>query len=227
MKLQIKTTPISLGIVDSFTRANETSLEFQQKYFGSTGVLLLPDSAGSTVHPHLAIAGDEAADLYLLDRDNLAADGALQTLSLGGPIFGTPAYWAGNNTVYVAAAGDNLRALPLSSGMLSSPLCSPPSFCSTDAFPLFGASPVISWDGNNATSGIVWALDTSGYVTSSPAVLHAYDATNLANELYVSPSSAGGPALPAGPAVKFAVPTVANGKVYIGTQNELSVFGLQ
>jgi hypothetical protein len=96
---------------------------------------------------------------------------------------------------------------------------------SADTFPFFGASPVVS--SNGSTAGIVWALDTSGYVTSSPAVLHAYDATNLANELYVSPSSTGGPALPAGPAVKFAVPTVANGKVYIGTQNELSVFGLQ
>jgi hypothetical protein len=225
LKLQIKTAPTSLGIVDTFTRANETTLEFQQKYFGSTGVLLLPDSAGNTAHPHLAIAGDEAADLYLLDRDNLAADGALQMPSLGGPIFGTPAYWADNNTVYVAAAGDNLRALALSSGILISPLCSQPSFCSTDTFPFFGASPVIS--SNGSTAGIVWALDTSGYVASSPAVLHAYDATNLANELYVSPSSTGGPAPPAGPAVKFAVPTVANGKVYIGTQNELSVFGLQ
>jgi hypothetical protein len=225
LKLQIKTAPTSLGIVDSFRRANETTLEFQQKYFGSTGVLLLPDSAGNTAHPHLAIAGDEAADLYLLDRDNLAADGALQMPSLGGPIFGTPAYWAGNNTVYVAAAGDNLRALALSSGILSSPLCSPPGFCSTDPFPFFGASPVTS--SNGFTAGIVWALDTSGYVASSPAVLHAYDATNLANELCVSPSSTGGPAPPAGPAVKFALPTVAKGKVYIGTQNELSVFGLQ
>jgi len=149
----------------------------------------------------------------------------VQTLSLGASIFGTPAYWAANNTVYLAAAGDNLRALPLSSGILSSPLCSQPSFCSADTFPFFGASPVIS--SNGSTAGIVWALDTSGYVTSSPAVLHAYDATNLARELYVSPSSTGGPAMPAGPAVKFAVPTVANGKVYIGTQNELSVFGLQ
>jgi hypothetical protein len=108
--------------------------------------------------------------------------------------------------------------------MLNSPLCSPPGFCSTDTLPSFGASPAIS--SNGSTAGIVWALDTSGYVTSSPAVLHAYDATNLANELYVSPSSTGGPASAAGPAVKFAVPTVANGKVYIGTLNELSVFGL-
>jgi hypothetical protein len=223
LRLQITTAPTALSIVDRFARANETSLEFQQKYFGSTGVLLLPDSAGSTAHPDLAIAGDEAASLYLLDRDNLAAGGALQTLSLSSPIFGTPAYWAGNDTVYVASADDNLRALPLSSGILSSPLCPQPSFCSTDTFPFFGASPAIS--SNGSTAGIVWALDTSGYVTSSPAVLHAYDATNLANELYVSPSSTGGPA-PAGPAVKFAVPTVANGNVYIGTQNEISVFGL-
>jgi hypothetical protein len=227
LKLQIRTAPTSPGIVDSFTRANETTLEFQQKYFGSTGALLLPDSAGNTAHSHLAIAGDEAADLYLLDRDNLAADGALQMPPLGGPIFGTPAYWAANNTVYVAAAGDNLRALPLSSGMLSSPLCSPPSFCSTDTFPSFGASPVISWDGNNAASGIVWALDTSGYlaVPPQPAILRAYKAADL-TKLYASPASSNDP-LSAGAAVKFAVPTVANGKVFIGTQNELSVFGLQ
>lgn len=223
LKLQVKTTPASVTVIDSFSRANETSLEFQQKYFGSTGALLLPDSAGSTAHPHLAMAGDEAANLYLLDRDNLAATGPLQTISLSGPIFATAAYWAGNNTVYVAAAGDNLKALPLSSGVLGSALCSQASLCSTDAFPFFGASPVIS--SNGSTAGIVWVLDTSGYVTSSPAILHAYDAANLANELYVSPSSTGGSAPAAGNAVKFAVPTVANGNVYIGTQNELSVFG--
>jgi hypothetical protein len=77
---------------------------------------------------------------------------------------------------------------------------------------------------NGSTGGIVWALDTSGSATSSAAILRAYDATNLANELYASPASGGGAA---GLALKFTVPTVANGKVYIGTQNELSVFGLK
>jgi hypothetical protein len=209
---------------DSFTRSNETVLNLTHQYFGSTGVLLLPDSAGSTIHPHLALAGDEASNLYLLDRDNLATDGALETLALSGQIFGTPAYWAANNTVYVAAAGDNLKALPVTSGSLSAPACSPPTLCSTDIFPLFGASPVIS--SNGSSSGIVWALDTSGYATSAPAILHAYDATNLANKLYSSPASATDP-MAAGLAVKFAVPTVANGKVYVGTQGELSVFGFQ
>jgi hypothetical protein len=86
---------------------------------------------------------------------------------------------------------------------------------------------VISWDGNNAASGIVWALDTSGYlaVPPQPAILPAYKAADL-TKLYASPASSNDP-LSAGAAVKFAVPTVANGKVYIGTQNELSVFGLQ
>jgi hypothetical protein len=229
LKLQTNGATASFTVADSFTPSNQSFLNFTHQYFGSTGVLLLPDSAGGAVP--LAIVGSEAGSLYVVNRNSLGGftlggpDKVVQTLSLGASIFGTPAYWAANNTVYVAAAGDNLRALPLSSGMLSSPLCSPPSFCSADTFPFFGASPVIS--SNGSTAGIVWALDTSGYVTSSPAVLHAYDATNLANELYVSPSSTGGPALPAGPAVKFAVPTVANGKVYIGTQNELSVFGLQ
>jgi len=228
LKLQINTAATGFTVASSFTPWNEATLNFSQKYFGSTGVLLL-DSTASAVP--LAIAGSEAGSLYVVNRNSLGGftlggpDKVVQTLSLGASIFGTPAYWAANNTVYLAAAGDNLRALPLSSGILSSPLCSQPSFCSADTFPFFGASPVIS--SNGSTAGIVWALDTSGYVTSSPAVLHAYDATNLARELYVSPSSTGGPAMPAGPAVKFAVPTVANGKVYIGTQNELSVFGLQ
>jgi len=92
-------------------------------------------------------------------------------------------------------------------------------------FGIPGASPVVS--SNGATNGIVWALDTTNNgtnssATSAPAILFAYDATNL-NKLYSSPTSGAGAA---GNAVKFTVPTVANGKVYVGTQDELSVFGL-
>ena len=221
LRLHINTAG-GFNVADTFTRSNETILNLTHRYFGSTGVLLLPDSAGSTIHPHLALAGDEASNLYLLDRDNLAAEGAFETVTLTGSILGTPAYWAANNTVYVAAAGDNLKALPLTAGSLNAPTCSSPSLCSADTFSLFGASPVIS---SNASSGIVWALDTSGYASSAPAILHAYDATNLANELFSSPANATDP-MAAGLAVKFAVPTVANGKVYLGTQGELSVFGL-
>ncbi len=230
LKLQINSTSSAFTIADTFTPGNEANLNFTQKYFGSTGVLLLPDSVGSAVP--LAIAGNEAGNLYLLDRDHLGAftlggpDSVVQTLCFGASLTGTPAYWDSNNTptVYVAASDDNLKAFPLAAGTFSSPSCSSgsavPTSHSADTFPLFGASAVIS--SNGPAGGIIWALDTSGYATSAPAVLHAYDATNLGTELYASPSSGSGAA---GIAVKFAVPTVANGKVYVGTQNELSVFG--
>jgi hypothetical protein len=232
LKLQINSTSSAFTIADTFTPGNEANLNFTQKYFGSTGVLLLPDSAGSSLHPHLALAGSEAGSLYLLDRDHLGGftlggpDNVVQTLCFGASLTGTPAYWDNNNTptVYVAASDDNLKAFPLAAGTFSSPSCSSgsavPTSHSADTFPLFGASAVIS--SNGPAGGIIWALDTSGYATSAPAVLHAYDATNLGTELYASPSSGSGAA---GIAVKFAVPTVANGKVYVGTQSELSVFG--
>ena len=239
LKLQINSTSSAFTIADTFTPGNEATLNFTQKNFGSTGVLLLPDSAGGAVP--LAIAGSEAGSLYLLDRDHLGGftlggpDNVVQTLCIAtdgtsgasASILGTPAYWTANNTVYLAAASDSLKAFPLASGAFSSPSCTSgpavPSSHSNDTFAIFGASPVVS--SNGSTSGIVWALDTSGYTTSSPAILRAYDATNLASKLYASPSSANHP-LAAGAAVKFAVPTVANGKVYVGTQSELSVFGL-
>ncbi len=239
LKLQMSSpSPVE----DYFTPWNQATLNLTHKNFGSTGVLLLPDLAGSTTHPHLAVAGSQAGSLYLVDRYSLGGfsstpgvDNVVQTLCFGASLTGTPAYWDNNNTptVYVAASDDNLKAFPLAAGTFSSPSCSSgsavPTSHSADTFPLFGASAVIS--SNGPAGGIIWALDTSGYATSAPAVLHAYDATNLGTELYASPLSGSGAA---GIAVKFAVPTVANGKVYVGTQvvapsgtqGELSVFGL-
>ena len=194
---------------------------------GTDGVLLLPAAAGSAAHPNLTIAGSQAGSLYLMDRDNLAKDGALGTICFGASLTGTPAYWNSNGTptIYVAAAGGTLAAFPIVNGSFSSPSCPGPSSQSSEVFNTYGVSPAISSIGTS--NGIVWALDNSGYAgaagASSPAILHAYDATNLGNELFASPASGSGAA---GLAVKFAVPTVANGMVFVGTQNELSVFGL-
>src|SRR6185437_14272333 len=100
-----------------------------------------------------------------------------------------------------------------------------PTTQSAATFGFPGASPAISWNGSDSATGIVWLLNSSGFVTSSPAVLYAYRASDLAY-LYSSPATSGDPNA-AGAAVKFAVPTVANGKVYVGTQTEISVYGLQ
>ena len=142
------------------------------------------------------------------------------TTDVTGGIFGKVAYW--NGRIYVAAIDDVLRAYSISNAVIST---TPLTAGDTFGFP--GATPAVSSQGTS--NGIVWVLDTNangtttGNSTSSgPAVLYAYDGTNL-NKLFSSPTSG---ASAAGNAVKFTVPTVANGKVYVAGQSSISVFGL-
>ncbi len=226
--IKLRTAGGGLSVGDFFTPANQSFLDSNDFDVGSGGAIVV-DSAGA--HPHLVIGGDKQGVLYVIDRDNMTGfnpdgDQILQTVPItAGPaciicgLFSTPAFWEGK--LYVVAIGDVLKQYMLANGVLSSL----PARQASDMFGIPGASPVVS--SNGATNGIVWALDTTNNgtnssATSAPAILFAYDATNL-NKLYSSPTSGAGAA---GNAVKFTVPTVANGKVYVGTQDELSVFGL-
>jgi hypothetical protein len=125
-----------------------------------------------------------------------------------------PAFW--NNTVYFGGVGDNLKAFSFdpATGMLSTtPVGNTGTF-----FNYPGATPAVS--ANGTTNAIVWAIQTD----QNPEVLHAYDATNLSTELFNTKlnSARDNP----GNAVKFVVPTIANGKVYVPAQKQLSVYGL-
>ena len=119
----------------------------------------------------------------------------------------------------MAASGDALKAFPITGGVLAGV----PSSQSSVTFGLSGGSPAVS--SNGSSGGIVWVLDSSGAdsAPAAPAALRAYDATNLSREFYNSAQKASDAA---GPAVRFAVPMVANGKVYVGTQSEITVYGL-
>ena len=223
LRLQVSGSPASFSVADTFTPSNQIVLTANNTPLGSTGALLLPDQTGT--HPHVAIFGDLTGKLYVANRDNLGGftpggpDKILQTLNLPAEITSTPAYSSATAAIYVAAAYDHLKMFTFFGGTLAAS----PTSQSTVTFPFPGESPTIS---SNGTSGaVVWILDTSGFgaAPSAPAVLRAYDAANLASELYDSAqNSADG----AGAAVKFTVPTVANGKVYVGTQTEISVYGL-
>src|SRR5712691_8714668 len=222
-------TTAGLSVADFFTPANQSFLDSNDFDVGSGGAIVV-DSAGA--HPHLLIGGDKQGVLYVIDRDNMtgfnpSGDQILQTVPItAGPaciicgIFSTPAFWEGK--LYVVAIGDVLKQYTLANAALSAL----PARQASDVFGFPGATPAIS--SNGATNGIVWVLDTSnngtpnGSGSSGPAILFAYDATNL-SKLYSSQTSGAGAA---GNAVKFVVPTVASGKVYVGTQTELSVFGL-
>jgi len=225
--IKLRTAGGGLSVGDFFTPANQSFLDSNDFDVGSGGAIVV-DSAGA--HPHLVIGGDKQGVLYVIDRDTMTGfnsngDQIQKVAITAGPaciicgLFSTPAFWEGK--LYVVAIGDVLKQYMLANGVLSSL----PARQASDMFGIPGASPVVS--SNGATNGIVWALDTTNNgtnssATSAPAILFAYDATNL-NKLYSSPTSGAGAA---GNAVKFTVPTVANGKVYVGTQTELSVFGL-
>lgn len=230
--------------LDYFTPTNQSALDGADQDLGSGGLLLLPDLSGP--HPHLLVQVGKEGKIYVADRGNLghilctnscgSTDSQIvQELPAGtiGGMFGSPAYWNGN--LYFGGSGDTLKAFSVSANA-ASPISNNPTSQSSNGFAFPGPTPSVSSNGNG--SGIVWAIDNGQYCTTqspgcNPAVLHAYDATNLATELWNSTQISGDKA---GHAVKFTVPTVANGRVYIGTRGndttnggagELDVYGLK
>jgi uncharacterized protein (TIGR03437 family) len=202
-----------LAVADYFTPYNYVQLNNDDADVGSAGVALLGDEAGSPAHPHLMAGAGKEGRAYLLDRDSMGglhagSDQIVQSLpgAIGG-MFGNPSYF--NQLVYFCAANDNFRAFSIVNAQMKEISRTAAPF----GFP--GCVPTISANGQSAA--IVWAIDPSG-------TLHAYDAGNLASELYNSNQNRARDAF--GSAVKFSAPAVANGKVYAGTQNSLVVYGL-
>ena len=113
---------------------------------------------------------------------------------------------------------DSLKAFSYANGVLSSS----PTSTSNESAGFFSPSPAVS--ANGTTNGIVWSMLTDNYGSNGTAILYAHDASNVANLLYSSATNAtrDNP----GNSVKFTVPTVVNGKVYVGSESQLSVFGL-
>jgi hypothetical protein len=199
-----------LAVADYFTPFNSTLLSERELDLGSSGVLLLPDSAGSPAHPHLAVTGSKEGQIYVVDRDKMGHFQAgsdsqiVQSLSSAvGPLFGIPVYF--NATVYFSGAGDPLKAFSVADGLLSPQ----PVSQTAAAFAFPGTVPSIS--ANGSVGGIVWLIDSTGE-------LRAFDAANLGNELWHA--NIGG-------YVKFSTPTISEGRVYVGTMNSLVVFGLR
>lgn len=212
----------SLRAVDSFTPFDQKILDEQDIDVGASGPILLPDQPGS--HPHLVLGAGKSGTIYVVDRDRMGrfvkgGNDRQIVQVIRGAIAGnyaTPAYWNGH--VYFGSLNDSLKSFSLANGRLSEAAVTK----SAGVFGYPGASPSVSAD--DTRNGIVWAVQNDDHYRSGPAVLHAYDATDLSRELYNS--SAVGTRDVAGPAVKFTSPTIANGKVYLGTQNSVDVYGL-
>lgn len=212
-------TSNGLKVADYFTMSNTIAESNADQDLGSGGALVLPDltnGSGQTVH--LAVGAGKDGTIYVVNRDDMGKfnpnqDNIYQEIpgALGGSVFSMPAYF--NQTVYYGAVGAHLEAFAITNGKLSTSATSQSG--SSFAYP--GTTPSVSADGTS--NGIVWAVENS-----SPAVLHAYDATDLSKELYNS-NQAASSRDQFGPGNKFITPIIVNGKVYVGTTNGVAVFG--
>ncbi len=211
--LKLHSVASGLAVLDYFTPYNYSQLNDQDLDLGSGGVTLIPDQ--------LLVTGGKDTSLYMTDRRNLGKihperNEIMQSFPAGGGMLCTAAYW--EDRLYFQQAYDVLRSYKLNKGSLS------PASNSTTGSLYGGATPVVSANGN--FNGIVWAEHTNAVQPEDSAILYAYDASNLSQELYDS-TQAGARDVP-GPAqgTRFTVPTVFDGKVYLVSGSELDIFGL-
>ncbi len=220
-------TIVKLGpggtVVDYFTPFDEASLESNNFDLSSAGPVLLLDMPGA--HPHLLVSAAKSGTIYVVDRDNMghfhsgnnsqivqsianAFNGGQEAGNYSAPVFF-------NNTVYFSAVSDVLKAFQFTNGLLSVS----PASTSVASYPNRGG--VMSISANGSGNGILWAIQNND---PSPGVLRAYDANNLSNELYNSSQAGARDALDV--AAKFTIPVVANGKVFVVSNTQLTVYGL-
>ena len=241
----------SLKVLEYFTPSNQQANNASNNDFGAGGAAVLDDLPAGSPITHIAIAGGKDGSLFVVNRDSLGGFGdtkAWQQISVGvegdlsedtpGVIFSVPALW--NHYLYIAGAGGPLKAFRLDPSTARLNLASTTTVPAA-GFSYPGSTPSVSSQATN--NGIVWILDNGQYCTPAspgcgPSVLHAYDANNVATELWNSSKVSTDTA---GYAVKFTVPTIANGRVYVGTRGknkggkyrpmdnsgELDVYGLK
>jgi hypothetical protein len=234
---------MNLSISGYFTPYDQLSLAQIDSDLGSGGVILFPNQTGSGPTSLLTEVGKEGV-VYLIDRNNMgqynSANNSQIVQSFTGPaygLWGVPAFW--RNNLYVGGQYDSIRQLTFNPTTELFNTSAASQTVSSFGFP--GTIPSVS--SQSASHGIVWAIDSSlyGYASSNagvncsvvplpaacsgPAILHAYNATNLAQEYWNSAQAANNRDR-AGNAVKFVPPTIANGKVYVGTRTEVDVYGL-
>jgi len=221
----VKISPTAPATVTDFFTPHDTTVQSAGDYdLGSGGAMLLPDivdNAGKIWH--LGLASGKTGYVYVVDRDNMGKfDPLLDNIvdvipaccppfgGLYGPIFSTPTYF--NSTVYFGAVGSPIEAFAISDGRLSLLY----TMLSSNTFPYPGAT--LSISANGSANALLWAVENG-----ATGILHAYDATNLTNEVY---NSGANPTRDQFGSNKFIAPTIANGKVYVGTPTGVAVFGI-
>jgi hypothetical protein len=225
--------PSTLAVQSYFSPDNNYTLAVNDTDLGSGGPVLLP---GNSAYPKELIGGGKDGNIYIVDPLNMGGfngtndviQNVLTGTSSNDNIFSTPVYWNGN--IYYHCADDVLRAFSwTASAAGGQQLSTSPTSMGTVVYDNYAHGAIASLSANGTTNGIIWDTDNSAYINTNPSasgplVLHAYDATNVANELYNSTQA--GTRDTGGLALKFTVPTIANGRVFVPTGTELDIYGL-
>ena len=210
-------------VLDFFTPQNQGFLDTNNLDLDAGGMILLPDQTGA-VHPHILVSSGKDGSITVVDRDNMGGfanpDRNVQTLAnifpFGTPLpgnYSSPVYY--NGSVYFAPVADVVQMFRLSNGLL-------PAFATSSTAQVFdypGAALAVS--ANATTNGILWAIRKKG---AAAGALHAYDAGNLAIELYNSDQAGTRDTLDV--AAKFSLPLVINGHVYVASESKFTIYGL-
>ena len=217
--VKISTTGGNLRVSDYFNMSNTVNESGGDIDLGSGGAMVLPDlSYGTAGILNLAIGAGKDGNLYVVNRNNMGkfsstSNNVYQELPGAVPngVWGVPAYF--NSTVYYCDSNATLKSFSITNGKLSN---TPVHTAASFTYP--GVLPSVS--ANGTSNGIVWAIENTG-----AAVLHAYAANDLTQELYNSNQASSGRDH-FGSGNKFITPMISDGKVFASTTNSVAVFGL-
>jgi hypothetical protein len=212
----------NLKLDDYFAPFNVDKLNGEDKDLGSGGPVLLP--VQPEPRSHLVVIAGKGGTIYLIDRNHMGRyqpgsnSQAVQTIpSPGGGVCGSMGYWNHNLYVLSDSSNDALRQFTLQNGRLSL------KAASGSRFPAICATPTVS--ANGLRDGVLWVLHSKAWnADDTNAVLFAFDALDTSRLLYSSEQNPSRDR--AGLALRFNIPTVANGQVYVGAKHEVDVYGL-
>jgi hypothetical protein len=228
LKIDTMAAGTVMPVASFFTPFNWQQLDNSDADLGSGGVMLLPDSVGSTAHPHLMVETGKDGHIYLLDRDNLGGftpggpNNIVQDVVAGpGGVWGNPAFYqesANSGLIFYHGSGSDSRVFRITNGQIQQVSGNFIAYRSNQTFGFPGAQPVISANGaNNPSSAVIWEVQTDNYGSQGPATLHAYalpsTATGNLTELYNSNQAGTRDQLSA--SVKFTSAIVTNGLVLV------------
>ncbi|MEU1476853.1 choice-of-anchor D domain-containing protein [Streptomyces sp. NPDC005760] len=211
----------SLSTADFFSPSDASTLDLNDQDISSGAPMALPDGFGTAEHPHLLVQQGKDGRVFLLDRDNLGGmgqgpQGGDAAVSVSGPyqgMWGHPAFWGGDGGyVYVVGNQGPLRALKYGVRNGGTPALTLTGQ-SQDTFGYTSGSPLVTSDGTDESSALVWMTSASN-ASGADGALRAYSPTPDGNGHLQLLWSA-----PIGTATKFSTPTAERGKVYVGTRD--------